>query len=316
MADSKPAAAEDDVDPAIREFQRITARDYARHSNGVDIDTATRRLIAEKVRAPWREGGPAMAQSTDIEIFSGLRLRIHRPQAAAPGRALIYLHGGGWVMFSLDTHDRLMREYAARSKTVVVGVDYSLAPEARYPRALDEVASAVNWVAKGNLGPGFENAKIILGGDSAGANLSVAAAMRARDEGKRAADGLLLNYGAFDSQERASHARFDGDDYMLTREEMAGFWAAYTDGLAPEDSLYARPLQNNVEGLPPTFMCIAECDILLDENTEMAKKLRAAGVDVTEKIYAGATHSFLEAVSTSSLANTAIDDASNWLKRF
>ena len=314
MPETRPAAV-DDVDPDIREFQRITSRDYAGLSAGADESPATRRHIAEKVREPWRAGGPAMADISETTIPSGVAIRIYTPSDAEPERALIYMHGGGWVMFSLDTHDRLMREYAARSRTVVIGVDYRLSPEAPYPSALNDVSSVLEWAAGGGLGSGYDHPKIILGGDSAGANLAIAATMRARDESKRGADGLLLNYGAYDCQERASHLRYDGDDYMLTRDEMAGFWNAYLGDAKMDCCDYARPLHVAVKGLPPAFMCIAECDILLDENREMAARLREAGVCVTEKIYSGATHSFLEAVSISALAQTALNDASAWLKQ-
>ncbi len=304
----------DDVDPAIREFHRIMNRDYARYSVGFDGGAVARRHIAEQVREPWRAGGPAMADIRETKAPSGVRLRIYTPHKAEPGRTLIYLHGGGWVMFSLDTHDRLMREYAHRSGVVVVGVDYALSPEDVYPRAIDDVSSAFEWAAGGGLGSGYEAPSIILGGDSAGANLAIATAMRLRDGGRRMPDGLLLNYGAYDTQERSSHARYDGDNYMLTRAEMAAFWRDYLGGESPEACAYARPLRLDGAGLPRTFMCIAECDILRDENREMAELLRNAGVDVNEHVYAGTTHSFLEAVSISSLAAKAFDDAAAWLK--
>ncbi len=311
----KSAAGEDDVDLAIREFHNITSRDYARFSECVGGGVVARRNVAERVRAPWRAGGPVMAATRETKTPSGIRLRIYTPQHAKPGRVLVYVHGGGWVMFSLDTHDRLMREYADRSGTTVVGVDYSLSPEAIYPRALDDVSSAFDWVADGGLGAGFEQPAIFLGGDSAGANLALATAMRARDEGRRLPDGLLLNYGAYDTVERPSHLRYDGDRYMLTRAEMAAFWRDYLGGQSAEACDYARPLRFDVARLPRTFMCIAECDILYDENRDMAALLRKAGVEVTEKVYVGATHSFLEAVGISSLAGKAFDDAAAWLKK-
>lgn len=313
MPETRPRE-NDPVDPDIREFLRITSRDYARFSSEADGGAAARRLIAEKVRAPWRAGGPGMAKTQDLFLPSGVGVRVYTPHDPAPGRVMIYLHGGGWVMFSLDTHDRLMREYASRSGTLVVGVDYSLAPEAPYPRALDDVSAAIDWVGQGRLGAAYENPRIILGGDSAGANLAVAAAMRARDEGRASAAGLLLNYGAFDFQERRSHAVYDGENYMLTCAEMAGFWDAYLGAERSRAGVYARPLAGDLHELPPAFMCIAECDILYDENIEMAAKLRRSGVEVTERVYSGATHSFLEAVSISSLAARALDEAAAWLK--
>ena len=311
----KPELAKfDDLDPDIRQFQRRTSRDYALFSADGDDSVSSRRAVAEKVRAPWVRGGPAMASTKDRTLPSGVRIRIHNPGEGAPSGVLVYLHGGGWVMFSLDTHDRLMREYAFRSGYAVVGVDYSLAPEAPYPQALDDVASVVEWIGEGGLSDTVQTSRLVIGGDSAGANLAIAATMRARDAGEKTADGLLLNYGAFDRRERLSHQRYDGDEYMLTRAEMAAFWDAYLGGADEKDARYAQPLRLDADGLPPTFMCIAACDILADENREMAAKLRASGRRVTEKVYEGATHSFLEAVSISPLASRALDDAARWLK--
>ena len=304
----------DDVDPDIREFHRITSHDYARFSAHTDESVSSRRAVAERVRAPWVRGGPQMASVDERLLPSGVRVRIYTPEAPSPFRTLVYLHGGGWVMFSLDTHDRLMREYASRAGCVVVGVDYSLAPEAPYPQALDDVAAVVQWIGEGSLNEYTASSKLILGGDSAGANLAIAATMRARDAGEKMADGLLLNYGAFDRRERPSHRRYDGDAYMLTADEMADFWRDYLGAADEENAVYAQPLRLDAAGLPPTFLCIASCDILLDENREMAANLRRSGCDVTEKVYEGATHSFLEAVSISSLAGCALDDAAQWLK--
>lgn len=304
----------DDLDPDIRTFHRITSREYAEFSAGGDGSVSSRRAVAEKVRARWVRGGPAMTSTRECVTSSGVRVRVYMPDVQAPSSVLVYLHGGGWVMFSIDTHDRLMREYAFRAGCAVIGVDYSLAPEAPYPRALDDVASVIDWVGDGHFMENAPTPKIVLGGDSAGANLAIAATMRARDLGDKMADALLLNYGAFDRRERASHKRFDGDDYMLTAAEMAAFWEDYLGDADEGDAKYAQPLQIDAAGLPPSFMCIAACDVLLDENREMAEKLRRAGCDVTEKVYPGATHSFLEAVSISPVASRALDDAAQWLR--
>ncbi len=103
---------------------------------------ATRRRIAEQVRAPWAANGPKMYETQTLRLKEA-RVRIYRPTSAAPSGTVIYLHGGGWVLFSIDTHDRLMREYAARSGLTVVGIDYALAPEHRFPVALDQIAAII-----------------------------------------------------------------------------------------------------------------------------------------------------------------------------
>ncbi len=308
-------AEHDDVDPEIRSFIAALNHGYGQFSDFDALPLPERRAAAETVRERWRAGGPVMAETSET-IIAGCRARVHYPHApagAAPLPALLYIHGGGWTMFSIDTHDRLMREYAARAGIVVIGIDYSLSPEARYPVALNEVVAAFRALRRDAATLGIDPAAIAIGGDSAGANLSVAAclALRAADDVLPAA--MLLNYGAFDPAETASYARFDGPAYMLTIAEMDRFWGNYVaDPAARADPLVA-PLQADLTGLPTAFLAIAECDILADANLTMAARLQAAGVAVEAQFYRGATHSFLEAVSVSSLADRALDDAARWL---
>ena len=156
----------DNLDPSIREFQKRVAADDERHSaTGVD-GIAERRRVAELVRAPWTEGGPQMAET--LERTVGARhvpIRIHRPTADRDLPILIYIHGGGWMIFSLDTHDRLMREYAARAGITVVGVDYSLAPEFKFPVPVQEIVDVVHWLRSEGAGQGLNTSRIAIGGD-------------------------------------------------------------------------------------------------------------------------------------------------------
>ncbi|RST30264.1 alpha/beta hydrolase [Sphingomonas ginkgonis] len=304
----------DRLESGVRQFHRRTSEDYARL--GADVSTlGQRRAVAEQVREPWRSGGPAMASSETLTVTPpGVRIRIHRPVAGDDLPVLVYLHGGGWTLFSIDTHDRLMREYAARSGCAVLGVDYSLAPEARFPTALDEVAAVLAFIADSGREHGLDPARIALGGDSAGGNLALASALRAL--GQMPLGALLLNYAALDPDPTGSYALYDSDDFMLLSEEMADFWRNYLgeDFAASRDPL-ARPLLAELDGLPPTFLCIAECDILCDENLALAERLRSAGVDTQAVVYPGASHSFLEAVEVSPLADRALGEASAWLRR-
>ncbi|MGN6621316.1 MAG: alpha/beta hydrolase [Sphingomonas sp.] len=305
----------DDVDPDIRTFLRETAADSARFAQGAAGDLAARRAIAERVREPWVVGGPRMARIEERRVgTSGVRVRIYRPTQAAVLPVLIYVHGGGWMLFSLDTHDRLMREYAARTGMAVVGIDYSLSPEVRFPHAIGEIVEVIDWLRDEGASLGLDANTLAIGGDSAGANLALAANLALRDRAAPVCDALVANYGAFDMTARASHDRYDGDAYMLTVPEMADFWNNYLRAPADEQDPLARPLLADLTGMPPTFLCIAECDILADENREMAERLRAAGVAVETQVYHGATHSFLEAVRIAPLADRALADAARWLR--
>jgi acetyl esterase len=317
MADASPpvATSADGLDPEIRRFHDIVSAGFAHHPGFDGLPFTERRRIAEEVRRPWRQGGPPMHGTDEHRVGElATRIRIYRPRAAATLAPLIYLHGGGWTIFSLDTHDRLMREYAARADVAVIGVDYSLSPEARFPRALEEIVSVVEWLRSKGAAHGLDGGRVAIGGDSAGANLAVTANLRLRALGAPLLAAMLLNYGAFDSQRTPSHARYDGPAYMLTVEEMDGFWRNYVRTDADLADPLVCPLRADLRGLPATFLAIAECDILADANRDMAERLRASGVRVDARVYRGATHSFLEAVSIAAIADRALSEASDWLR--
>jgi len=313
MSDAKPVES-DALDPDIRRFVTALNEAYGRYQNFDRLPLLEKRAAAEQVRAPWRAGGPRMWRSIDTQI-AGLRSRIHIPVESTLLPALLYLHGGGWTMFSIDTHDRLMREYAARTGVIVVGIDYSLAPEARYPVALNEVVAAVEWLRRDGAAHGIDGTRLALGGDSAGANLAMAAALKLRDQPGPSLRGMLLNYGVFTPEPGASYTTYDGPGYMLTVEEMRYFWNNYIRDPADLHDPLVAPYLADVHRLPPALFSIAACDILADSNRAMAAKLAAAGVPTVVDVYPGASHSFLEAMSIAALSNRALDAAARWLGR-
>lgn len=321
MSDSATAAVVDVLDPDIRRFVSEMSASYARHPS---FDTLTRdetRAVCEEVRRPWRLGGPVMAETRDLEIPSPegkVRVRVFRPEgAAALAPALVYMHGGGWTIFSLDTHDRLMREYAARAGVIVVGVDYALSPEAKFPTALNQVAAVVRWLITGGAEAiGADPARLALGGDSAGGNLAVCTAVKLRDEGQGdAISALLLNYAVVDAEVSAHADRlWGGPGFMLTGEEMTGFWANYLSAPDEAKDPLACPMRADLTRLPPIRLAIAECDVLAEQNLAFAARLADAGVATEAVVYEGATHSFLEAASISGLARRALQDGADWLR--
>lgn len=312
MSKGLSAVQDDMADPEIRRFVDAINAAYVEHGAPAGASMATRRQVAERVRKPWREGGPIMAETREMDM-GGVRLRLHRPVDGQKLPVLLYIHGGGWTLFSIDTHDRLMREYAARAGIAVIGIDYSLSPESKFPVALEECAAALDWIESQADVLNLDADHVLIGGDSAGANLSVAACLLQRQRGRSLPIAMLLNYGAFAPERTPSYTRF-GDDYSLESDEMDAFWASYID--APEqlaDPLVA-PLRADLTGLPPAFLAIAECDILADCNDAFARKLEEAGVPTVAVTYRGATHSFLEAVSFAPLANRAFDEQAAWIR--
>lgn len=303
----------DDVDADIRRFVDLVTADYAQHRLDDPADFVMRRRIAERVRERWRVGGPAMHEVRTFEA-AGVRMRLYRPTAEAQLPAMIYVHGGGWTLFSIDTHDRLMREYAVHAGIAVIGFDYSLSPEHKFPVALDEVVAGVEWVLAHADELGVDPDRILIGGDSAGANLAVTASLKRRDLGRAALLGMVLNYGAFDPRPTGSYDRYGGPAYPLAVDEMNAFWDNYVDTREQLDDPLVAPLRADLSALPPAFVAIAECDILAGCNHAFADKLASAGVAVEAVTYLGATHSFLEAMSIAPLAARAIGDQAAWIR--
>jgi acetyl esterase len=278
------------------------------------------RALTEALNLPLSEGGPVMAESGDRWLpVRGRRIqcRLHRPRSGASGPlpVLVYLHGGGWVWNSIDTHDRLMREYAAAAGCAVIGPDYALSPEAAFPQALEECAGVLRWVAAHGVDWGLDPSRILLGGDSAGGNLAAGAALMLRDRGETPPGlrGLLLNYGVFDSRlDTPSYGEF-ATGYGLTRERMAFYWSVYAPREADRAHPYAAPLRADLRGLPPCLLHVAELDVLASENHAMAERLRAAGVAVEHAVFPGTVHGFLRALGGHvAKADQAVRQAGDW----
>lgn len=308
------------IDPEIAGFVDSVIAEGRRLTDGRTLDWPARREIVEQVRRPWCAGGPIPARTEEILAdtrHGPVRLRIHDPAPGTAKPTLGFLHGGGWAMFSVDTHDRVMRELAARAGVVVVGIDYALSPEVRYPVALEQVVDVVRWLQANGAGHGLDASRLALGGDSAGGNLSTAAVLKLRDIGEGDRIAAVLSYYAGFTPDCSPHSRrrYGTDTDMLTALEVDTFWNQYISRPADHNDPYTHGLLAELEGLPPYFIGIGECDVLAEQNLAMAGKLLAAGVSVEVKLYRGAPHSFIEAVSVSSTARQALQDGAAFLRR-
>jgi acetyl esterase len=308
------------LDPAMAAFTDMMASRAAglppqRLERPLDASRAVNDALNMTLSSPE----PRIEESAEKWLpIRGRRLlcRLHRPRTDARLPVLIYLHGGGWVWNSIDTHDPLMRSYAAGAGSAVIGPDYALSPEAAFPQALEEVAAVARWVAAHGAEWGLDGTRIVLGGDSAGANLALGTALLLRQSDPTLQlRGLLLNYGVFDDRMATpSYAEF-ADGYGLTREKMRFYWDCYAPNPADRLSPFAAPARADLRGLPPCLIQIAELDVLADENRDMAAALRAAGVSVEDETFPGTVHGFLRARDHVPAARRAIDAASAWLKR-
>jgi len=194
-------------------------------------------------------------------------------------------------------------------------VDYTRAPEAKFPQPLEECVDVVRWVVARAEALEIDADQLFVGGDSAGANLSMGTALTLRDEGQpRLIKGLVLNYGGFGSNLfRNSVVRYGAGDYGLSLHMMIWFRGMHIrhgkDFFDPRVDI----LRADLKALPPVWMVVTECDPLHDDSVELERKLRAAEVDVAAKVYPGTAHSFLEAVSIADVAGEAFDDTARWL---
>lgn len=306
-------------DPEMLAFSAMMEAEGAKHPPiGLTLPLDAARATTEALNLPLCAGGPVMAETADRWLpVMGRRLlcRFHKPSNGLLP-VLIYFHGGGWVWNSIDTHDRLMRDYAAGGGCAVIGPDYALSPEAAFPQAIEECAAVVRWVARHGAEWGLDPARIAVGGDSAGANLAIGVALLLRrTDPDISFSGILLNYGVFDSDLDTSSYREFAEGYFLTREKMAFYWDCYCPRPADRLNPLVAPLHSDLRGLPPVLLHIAELDVLASENHAMAAKLRDAGVEVESRLFPGTAHGFLRAANHVKAARDAAAEAGGWLKR-
>jgi acetyl esterase len=272
-------------------------------------------MISEKLALAWVDAEPVMAETREYWVLAqGRRVqcRVHRPRTDRKLPVLVWFHGGGWVLHSIDTHDGLAREYAAAAEVAVVSVDYALAPEARFPKALLECASVVRQLA--DMDWGVDASRIVLGGDSAGGNLAFATALALRDSGGPALRGILALYPVVDCDFTLPSYQEYATGFGMTGASMHVFWDLYARDAADRLNPLASPLRANLAGMPRTLLQLAELDVLRSEGELMADKLRKAGADVTLQQYSGVLHGFVRLARFVAKARLAVDDAAVWLR--
>ncbi len=248
-------------------------------------------------------------------------IRVVRPKGrrgALP--AVIYFHGGGWVLGDAKTHDRLVRELAHGADAAVVFVDYSRAPEAQYPIAIEEAYAATAWVAEHGKEIGVDPTRVAVAGDSVGGNMAAVVTLLAKERGGPRIAFQVLFYPVTDANfDTASYQQF-ATGYFLTREAMKWFWHHYAPEVAARAKPTASPLRASVDqlrGLPPALVITGECDVLRDEGEAYAHKLIEAGVPVTAIRCLSIVHDFvmLNALATTSAAKAALTQAGDALRK-
>jgi acetyl esterase len=207
---------------------------------------------------------------------------------------LLYLHGGGFTVGGLSTHDSLCRQLALRSQAAVLALDYRLAPEHRFPAAVNDAWEALRWLAQqGAAVLGLDANRLAVGGDSAGGTLAAVTAIQAAHAGLAIRAQLLITPGTAANTNSASHHLF-ANGFLLDASTIAWFFDHYIDRHARGDWRYAPLNAPDVDGVAPAVVVLAECDPLVDEGLAYADKLRAAGVPVELELARGVTHDFIK----------------------
>jgi len=243
-------------------------------------------------------------------------VRIYASEYGGFRPALVYFHGGGFVFGNLDSHDAVCRAIAKESGAVVISVDYRLAPEHKFPAAVEDSHAATVWVAANAERLGIDASRIAVGGDSAGGNLAAVIAMRCRDAGGPALAAQVLLYPVTDytTYETGSHRDFR-EDYFLTRGAMDWFTGHYLVSDDQKPLPEVSPLHApNLSGLPPALVITAEFDPLRDEGEAYAQRLQQAGVPVTVSRYPGMVHGFVSMHGVISGGKQAIKETAEFTK--
>lgn len=299
------------------------ARDLLQRVEWLGLTSAAKLPVSEARRLQRRErvlfGRPEpVADYRDCELpgpAGRIPVRVYTPEGEPPFRVVCFFHGGGWVLGSLDDADHGCRAIANGAGCVVVSVEYRLAPEHRFPAAVDDAYAAVAWVASNQADFGGGGAPIAVAGDSAGGNLAAAVALVARDRGGAALGRQILIYPVTDhTLATVSYRRF-GSGYWLTRQAMASFWDHYLPEPGERAQPYASPLSSpRLEGLPPALIITAEFDVLRDEGEAYAARLREAGVPVVLSRYDGLIHGFWSCAGVVDRARTATEEIGSALQ--
>lgn len=250
----------------------------------LQIPTRDGHLMPARLYAPQPKPYPTLHPNTQSQP--------NTPPAKAPLPVLLYLHGGGFTVGSLTTHDVLCRQLSRLGQCAVVSLEYRLAPEHRFPTAVHDAWDALLWLQQHGGHWGLDTQRLAIGGDSAGGTLSAVCALMARDAGLTLALQLLFYPGTTAHQNTASHHTF-ADGFMLDQATVDWFFAQYIDKKDREDWRFAPLNAPDHAGLAPAWIGLAECDPLVDEGVQYADTLRMAGVPVELEIYKGVVHGFV-----------------------
>ena len=301
------------VDPQIQVL--IDARAKLPPTHTLSVAEARVQMAARAIPG-LRIPEVASVVNRDMQGPAGsLPLRIYTPEGKGPFPLMVFFHGSGFVGCDLDTHDAMCRNLCVGTGSVVVSVDYRLAPEYKFPAAPDDCLAATRWAVDNAGMLNADTSRVLVAGDSAGGNLAAVTALRARDEGGPKLAGQLLIYPVTDYHTPGTPSyEENADGYGLGRAGMEWFWNHYLTDASEAAHPHASPLRaNNLAGLPAAYVVTAEYDPLRDEGEYYGNALAAAGVPTRIKRWDGVNHGFFFFVGIVDKSGAAMDEACAWV---
>lgn len=272
-------------------------------------------IAAQYASAPPGEPVANVVNRTIPGPAGEIPVRIYTPQGSGPFPVLVYFHGGGWVICTLDTHDTQCRSLANGAGCVVVSVDYRLAPEHKFPAAPEDCYAATCWVAEHAAELGGDASRLAVGGDSAGGNLTAVISQMARDQNGPRLIFQLLIYPATDFNAQTASKKENAEGYFLTLDDMHWFEGHYLRDAADKLNPLASPMQaKNLSNLPPALILTAEYDPLRDEGELYGQHLQEAGVPTIIRRYNGLIHGFFGMALLIDEARRAVRETSQTLR--
>lgn len=242
-------------------------------------------------------------------------LRLYRPVGIGPLPAMVYFHGGGWTFGSLDSHHNICHYLAQKSGNLVIAAHYRLAPEAKFPAAVEDAWAATNWTAQNAAELGLDPSRLGVGGDSAGGNLAAVVTLLARERGGPPLSCQLLIFPVTDHYSSGHPAYQEcGTGYFLSRDTMVWFWNNYVEDETEAASPLASPLRAALSGLPPALVIVAEYDPLRDDGNLYAEKLLAAGVPTRKAYFPNQMHAFVSHAGRIDQGREALDLAAAFMR--
>jgi acetyl esterase len=282
------------LEPASQEFVEATSKPPFLY----ELTPAEARKVLDDVQAaPIDKLAVEERWITVPSEVGDVRVRIVRPpDATGTLPVILYMHGGGWVLGNSDTHDRLVRELAVGTGATVAFVEYDRSPEVHYPVAIEQGYATARWIVREGAANQLDPGRMAVAGDSVGGCMAAALALMANERGDVRFVQQSMYYPVTDARMNTASYEQLAEGYFLTAKGMAWFWDAYLPEVDRRSEPFASPLRASDEqlaGLPPTFVIVDEADVLRDEGEAYAARLRAAGVAVTTVRYDGITHDFM-----------------------